>query len=562
MLSSKNLGFNKTSSLACRQGRCYNNIRGTRQLRIIPNGNCGIDHVMRHDLGGAPVPLNFRIHSHSGRFLQAGESFFRIPWFIIVKNGIGEKSELSGNSAAGGFFGFTSFPQMVIKISDDRIKKARSGGSDEESHFERFIALDGHFESGLYFAGFPYDGIESDITDKLFRSFKSFDIADFGNDGCYRNGSEPGDRVETMIRKRRVERGDNILVESFDLRKQLNEPLGSPLDNERSPVRQGFDGSSLGEFDEAGGKFRPDFMSKGDREIAEFGFSYSDDFVGGRYQGKSDKHFHRDFCTQKKFVAVEMNTKKTPKPVFDFGGFFLERPSDAGKLFECLLSGQIRKGGFGGYLREIESNHVSVKFIGFVNLKMHFLKLLDGKRINDMNFNFAGTGGIKNRSKVFVEVGSGFHSGNDFCSCSEQRTGGGDCSFKVANSVRGIGKNNVRPNGLALNISESDVKFSFGDVDTDKKFFHGIPPEKIQTNGRMRQRGSSQIPARLSLLNCAVMPQDIIKAQSRGMRRHPPARGRTTIKMKAYSSSPRYKIYQNKKNKVGRPNLDTWIANA
>jgi hypothetical protein len=529
---------------------------------------------LRHDLVGVPVsPIfrpetpwsyGFRINSHRNRFLQTSESFLGTPWFIAVKNGIDKDSEFSCDGAAGGFFGFTPFTQMVVKISDDWIIKTSGSGSDEESHFESLIALDGHFEVGFDFAGFPDDGVEAHIADELFRSFESFNIADFGNDGGDGYRTDAGDGVKAMVGERRIKSRDNIFVESFNLGKQLDESLGCPRDNEGSSVGQGFDGSVLGKFDKPGGEFRPNFMSESDREIGEFGLTHGDEFIGGRNGRKSDEHFHGDFFTEKLFVSGEMDAEKSSEPIFEFGGIFLKRPSDAGKFLKFLLPGQIRKRRFGGHLSEVESNHVSVEFIGFINLQMHFLKLLNGIRIDDVDMDFSRAGGKENVSEVFVKVGSGFHSGDDFGSFPDKRSGGDDCAFEAADAVRGICENSVGPDGLSVNISESDVKLCFGDVDTDKKFFHGKPPEKTktQTSGRMRQRGSSENPARLSLPNCAVVPQDIIKAQSRGMRRYPPLRGRATCEMKACSSSPRYKIYQNKKIKVGRSNLDTWISNA
>lgn len=556
MLSSEKLGLFRKTSL------CYNSIRGTRQSRIIPYGICGIDHDLRHDLIGLPVPHFFRINSHRSRFLQTDKSLFRTPGFIFIQDGVSKESEFSGDGASGGFFGFTPFPQMVIKISDNRIKETTGSGSDKECHFKGLIAFDSHFKTGFDFTGFPDNRIKADIADKSFRSWESFDITDLGEDSCDGDRSEAGDRVEAMVRERRVESGNDFSVESFNLRKQLNKPFGSPLDDEGSSVRQGFNRSIFGKFDEVGGEFRADFMSEGDREIANFGFSHGDDFARGRDQGESDEHFHRDFFPEELFVSGEMDTEKPSETILEFGGFFLERSSDAGEFFEFFLPGQIRKRRFGSHLSEVESNHMSIKFVCFINLKMHFLKLLDSIGIDDVNFNFSRSGGIENGSKIFVEVGSGLHSGNNFCFLPEERSGGDDCSFKVTDTVRGIGKSSVGSDGLTFNISESDVKLCFGDVDTDKKFFHSTPPEKTQINSRLRQRGSSETLARLSLPNCAVVPQDIIKAQSRGMRRHPPNRGRATQKMKACSSSPRYKIYQNKKNKVGRSNLDTWIPMA
>ena len=538
MLSSKRLGFfNKTSFLACRQGMCYNFIRGTRRPRIVPNGICGIDRV-RYNLDRASFPHIFRISSHCDGLLQTGKSFFRVPWLISFKDCVDEDGKFSGNGTASSFFGFIPFTQMVIKISDDRIKEPSSSGSDEKSHFKGFVTLDGHFETGFGFARFPDHRIKADITDKSFRGGESSNITNFSDDGSDRDRAKSWDRIKTMIWEIGVEERNNFAVQSSNLREQLEETLSGPFDNERSTSRKSFDRSVLGKTNKVGSEFRSEFMSEGDRERGEFRFTQGNNFIWRRDRGKSDEHFHRDFFTKEVFITRKIGTEKTTEPVFEFCGFLLKRPSDASKFPEFFLSWQILRRRFWSHFGKVESNHVGVKFIGFVNLKMHFLKLLDSIGIDNVGFDFSRSCRVESRSKVFVEVGSGLHTGNDFGSFAENRSGGDDCSFEISDAVRGIRESGIRSDRLAFNISESDVKFCFGDVDTDKKFFHTTPPVDTENNTHLRQRGSSKTLAWLSLPNCAVVPQVAIKAPGRASRGHSPHRGRTTRTMKTWSPTP------------------------
>ena len=531
--------------LAIRSCKLYTIIWGTRQAR---STICGIDHGLGFHPSGLPVPLLYILPGltcHKRTFFHSCESFLGTPWFASFEDSKDDTGEFSCDCSTCGFFGFSSCTEPVVVLPDSRVVEPGCGRSNKESHLEHLVSLDCHLESDFSLSGLPDDRVKSHVTDKLPRSSKPVDIPYLSEDRGTGDRSQSWDSSQWVCREFPIQHSGYFPVQLAGLSEQFQDSCCSPFDDHTNTRVEVFLWCLLCQQDKPTREGISYSVSVTDLKPGDFRDGHFKDFIRRCYLRKQDKHPSCNLYPEVLFVTREIDSQQVSEAVLESGGFLLEGTSESGKLFEGFLLQCALYGWLWGHFYQVACNHVDVKFVRLVDLEVHSLELLQNEWVKHMYFDCAWSCGVQCLLQSFMEVRGCFHShGNPWSFAYEGRTSN-DRALNVPDAIRCVGERSIPSDRLAQTIQVGDIKACFTDINSDEQFIVILVHKHLLKIDCVRQRESSCYTAWLSLPNCAVMPQDIIKAHSRVLRRHPPFRGHATVKMKAYSSSPRYQVYQN-----------------
>lgn len=537
--------LNNVSGFASCSCKLYTIIWGTRQAR---STICGIDHGLGYHPSGLPVPLLFILPGlicHKRTFFHSRQSFFSTPWLTIFEDSECDTSEFSCDSATCGFFGLSSCTEAVVVLANSRVVESCCSRGDKEGHLEHLVSLDGHLESGLNLSGLPDNRIKADVADKTFRRRKAVNIPYLSEDRGTGDSPQSWDSSQWVCRKFPIQHFGYFPVQLAGLGKEFQDSDCCPFDYHTDTMVKVFLWCFLCQQDNPSCERISDSVSVRDLNLADFRDGKLKHFIRRCYLREQDEHPSCNLYSEVLLVTREIDSQEIPEAILEFGGFLLEGTPESGKLFEGLLGRWALYGWLWRHLCQVACNHICVKFVCLVDLKVHFLELLEDEGVKHMDVDCSWSCGVQCLLKSFVEIRGCFHPNRYPWFCCYQGGGSNDRTLEVSDTVRGVREGSVPADRSPQTIQVGDIKACFTDINSDEQFIVILVHKHLLKIDSVRQRGSSYYLAWLILPNCAVMPQDIIKAHSRVLRRHPPFRGHATVNMKAYSSSPRHQVYQN-----------------